>query len=195
MTILFPTEETTLESGISAQTAVRRAGECALAMQASMSYFANIKTSQGRASLSMKVGIGLGEVLACSIGGALGRWEYVVGGDPIVQVSTAEHYAEPGQIILSPEAWARANHFFAGETKADQRGFVLLGKAKELLPPLTPIFLDWSQLDPPQRKLAEQALQCYIPGAIKARLDDPADWLAELRRITILFIGLGGIDY
>lgn len=195
MTILFPVEETTLEAGISAQIAVRRAGECALAMQANMGHFANIKTSQGRASLSMKVGIGLGEVLACSIGGALGRWEYVVGGDPIVQVSTAEHYAQPGQIILSPAAWTRANNFFAGETNADQRGFVSLGKAKELLPPLTPILLDWSQLDPQQRKLAEQALQCYIPGAIKARLDDPADWLAELRRITILFIGIGGIDY
>lgn len=95
MSVLFPAEE------ISMQLAVRRAAECALAMQAEMSHFSDIKTSRGWASLSMKVGIGAGQVLECSIGGVLGRWEYVVGGDPMVQVTTAEQQAKPGQIVLS----------------------------------------------------------------------------------------------
>src|SRR5688572_22562727 len=53
ITALFPAEETFL------QTAVRHAGECALAMQAKMGPSAEIKTSQGPASFSMKVGVGV----------------------------------------------------------------------------------------------------------------------------------------
>jgi len=73
LTVLFPALE------ISIQLAVRRAGECALAMQAKMTEFANLTTSQGSASLSMKAGISAGEILECNIGGVLGHWEYVVG--------------------------------------------------------------------------------------------------------------------
>ena len=87
LTVLFSAEE----SGMA--LAVRRAGECALAMQAKMSDFSTLYTSRGPASLSMKVGIGAGEVLECSVGGVLKRWEYMVAGDPLVQVAMAEHQA------------------------------------------------------------------------------------------------------
>ena len=195
MTALFPTEDIISGQETSLVVAVRRAGECALAMQARMSHFSDIKTSQGRASLSMKVGIGLGIVLEASIGGALGRWEYVVGGDPLVQVAAAEHHAGPGEILLSFEAWRHAQQFFSGSVSANGRRFVKLEKIVEPLAEPAPVTLDWNQLGLEQRVLAEQALQCYIPGAIKARLGDQAEWLAELRRITILFIGIGGVDY
>ncbi len=189
MTVLFPAEETPM------QLAVRRAGECALTMQAKMSHFSNIKTSRGNASLSMKVGIGAGEILECSIGGALGRWEYVVGGDPIVQVSTAERHAKPEQIVLSPQAWAEVEEFFVGIPNIKARGFTNLLKTVASMPKLPPARLDWEQLNQEERELGKRALQCYIPGAIKARLDTQSEWLAELRRMTILFIGVGGFDY
>jgi class 3 adenylate cyclase/tetratricopeptide (TPR) repeat protein len=189
ITVLFPAEE------ISMQTAVRRAGECALAMQAEMIHFADTKISQGRASLSMKVGLGAGDILECSIGGALGRWEYVIGGKPLVQVAAAEHLAQPGQIVLSPQTWVTARNFFAATANPNDPEFLNLDHIVDPLTPLPPSFLDWSKLNSRQRRLAEEALQCYIPGAIKARLNEQAEWLAELRRITILFIGIGGFDY
>jgi class 3 adenylate cyclase/tetratricopeptide (TPR) repeat protein len=189
LTVLFPAED------ISMSLAVRRAGECALTMQANMSQFAKIKTSRGPALLSMKVGIGAGEVLECNIGGVFGRWEYVVGGDPLVQVAMAEHQAQPGQIILSPQAWAQAEPFFVGTPNGHSRGFVNLYKAINPLSKLVPVTLAWDELSPEQMQVAEQALECYVPYAVKARLDEPAEWLAELRRMTILFIGIGGIDY
>ena len=189
MTILFAAED------ISLQLAARRAGECALIMQAQMNHFADINTSQGRVSFSMKVGIGAGEVLECSIGGVLGRWEYVVGGDPLVQVGMAERHAQPGQTILSPPAWTRAKKFFMGGDCPDSRGFVILEKVITSLPLTPPLKIDWRGLDPQFYEQAEKALQCYIPGAIKARLEGQAEWLAELRRITILFVGVGGFDY
>ncbi len=189
LTVLFPAED------ISMKLAIRRAGECALAIQARMKDFANIKTSRGQASLSMKVGIGAGEILECSVGGVLERWEYVVGGDPLAQVAMAEHRAQPGQTVFSPQAWALAQEFFSGTANANNQEFVNLDRVISPLPKLKPIDLDWGQLELEQRQIAEKALQCYVPGAIKARLGQTADWLAELRRMTILFIGIGGLDY
>jgi class 3 adenylate cyclase/tetratricopeptide (TPR) repeat protein len=187
--VLFPAEE------ISMTTAVRRAADCALAMQANMGHFVDINTSRGHASLSIKVGIGAGNVLECSIGGALGRWEYVVAGDPLVQVAMAEHQAEPGQVVVSPPAWRIAERHFVGVANTSQAGFVTIHKALKPLPKLEPLYQNWRQLSPQKRQLAAEALQCYIPGAIKARLHEQAEWLAELRRMAILFVGIGGIDY
>lgn len=187
MTVLFPAEDITLS------VAVRRATECALIMQHSMHELAYIETAQGSSTLSMTVGIGAGEVLECSIGGLLGRWEYVVGGDPLAQVALAERNTQPSEIRLSPQAWATVEQFFSGTVGDD--GFVKIENATKWLPKSPPAKLDWGQLSWEDRLQAEQALQCYIPGAIKARLDKQSEWLAELRRMTTLFIGIGGFDY
>lgn len=190
MTVLFPADD------IPMQLAMRRAGECALAMQAKMNQFTRIQTSHGPASLSMKVGIGAGDILEANIGGVLDRWEYVVGGDPLVQVAMAEHQAKPGQIILSPQAWAAGQPYFVGTLLENGQGFVHLYKAIEPLARLTPATIDWTQLSQDQREHAEQALQRYVPHPVKARLhEQQSEWVAELRRMTILFIGIGGFDY
>lgn len=189
LTVLFSAEE----EGMT--LAVRRAGQCAIVMQAKMADFATFRTSRGSASLSMKVGIGAGKMLECSVGGALGRWEYMVAGLPLVQVAMAEHEALPGQIILSPQAWQEAKNYFVGSEKEGSQGFVQLFESLEPPLPSPPVDLDWSELTPQAQKMAEKALECYVPGAIKARLNGQADWLAELRRMTIVFVGIGGVDY
>ncbi len=186
---LFPAED------IELSVAARRAGECALSMQAKMSAFTDLQTSQGRASLSMKAGIGAGQVLACSIGGVRGRWEYLVGGDPLVQVAVAESLAQPGQVVVSATAWREIELFFRGEIKPNDPRVIKLDQLLSPVPPAEPLNFDWSRLAPEQQRLAEQALQGYVPAAIKARLADQADWLAELRRMTILFVGIGNLDY
>ncbi len=186
---LFPAED------ISLQTATRRAGECALSMQAQMSAFTDLHTSQGHASLSMKASLGAGQVLECSIGGVVGRWEYVVGGDPLVQVAVVEGQAQPGQIVVSPQAWSQIQAYFRGEKKPHTSGTIRLHRVLTPLLPMEPMTLDWTRLDSEQRELAQRALEGYLPAAIKARLDEQAGWLAELRRMTILFVGIGNIDY
>jgi len=188
LTVIFPAKPTLAQ-------AVHYAGECALAMQTAMTDFTNIQTSRGPASFSMKVAIGAGEILECSVGGALGRWEYLVAGDPLVQVATAEHQAQPGQIILSPQAWHVAASFFRGDIIPHSEGFVILVEATTPLDlPELPV-LDWTRLSPDEQLLAEKALQCYVPGAVKVRLNEQSEWLAELRRMTIVFVGIGGFDY
>lgn len=189
LTVLFPATP-------SLETAIRRAGECALSMQNKMSDFANLQTSLNtKASLSLKVGVGAGEILACTVGGALGRWEYLVAGPPLVQVAKAEHAARPRQIIFSPEAWSEAAPFFSSQPVHNHEGFVQLQTALKPLAPSTPYQIDWLALSAENQTFAEKALQGYVPGAAKIRITENADWLAELRRITIVFISVRNVDY
>lgn len=187
LTVLFPAEE------ISMQLAVRRAGECALAMQGQMGKFADHKTSRGSASLSMKAGIGAGEVLECSIGGAAGHWEYMVAGDPLVQVAMAEKQAQPGQVILSQPAWQEVQRFFRSILMPT--GFVSLEDVLLPVPKARPAALHWSNLELAEAEIAEKALRAYVPDAVRDRLGEQAEWLAELRRVTVLFVGVGGFNY
>src|SRR5581483_2998920 len=85
---------------------VRRAWQAAVRMQRSMADLATLETSAGSVALEMKIGIGAGEVLGLSVGGVLNRWQYIIAGDPLGQVAEAEHGAQRGEIVLSPEARA-----------------------------------------------------------------------------------------
>jgi predicted ATPase len=122
----------------------------------------------------MKIGIGAGEVLAAHVGGVRDRWEYVFAGDPLRQMVQAEHQAERGGIVLSPEAEALiAPH------------------------PATPQPLpqpDWARVQNPAA--VEAVLRAYVPGVVIAWLEEGLqEWLAVLRPMSVLFIGVAGIDY
>jgi len=170
MTVVFPAP-----SGV--EYAARQAMNAAQAMQAAMSDFRTLQTIAGTVELGMKIGVGAGDVLAFSVGGEGGRWEYIIAGDPLRQVAEAEHAASRGEIVLSPEAQT------------------LLGNHATPPPPRPP--LDWERLSPEQQAATEAALRAYIPDIITSRLAaGQADWLAELRRLTVLFVSVvEGLDY
>jgi class 3 adenylate cyclase/tetratricopeptide (TPR) repeat protein len=168
VTVLFPATNEPLSH------ALRRAYQAALAMQDAMVEFAQLETSIGAVALGLKIGIGAGEVLSMQIGGVLERWEYVIAGDPLRQVAEAEHQAQRGDIILSPEAKARIH----------------------------PTALSPCALSPPNWALlsdlaaVESSLRRYLPRALHGWLSEELrDWLALLRPMSVLFIGIGGIDY
>ena len=151
---------------------VQRANQAASQMQASMSEFARLSTSVGKVDLAMKIVIGAGTTLALSVGGVFNRWLYVLGGDPLEQVAEAMEVAERGETRLSPEALA-------------------LLTPEQLAPQPLPAYT-WLELT----DRISTALMSYIPGAISYRMmAGQADWLAELRPLTILFLGIGGLNY
>jgi class 3 adenylate cyclase/predicted ATPase len=153
------------------QLSVRRAWQAAARMQEAMAEFAMLETSIGGVALGMKICIGAGDVLGLSVGGVLNRWQYIIAGDPLAQVAEAGHIAERGEIVLSPEARA------------------LLGDQPAPPQPRAP--LHWDTLT----EATIAALRTHIPGAITHRLmAGQADWLAEIRRMTILFLGIGGLQ-
>src|SRR5262245_46735189 len=93
---LWPAGDEPLETG------TLRAAQCGLAMH----HLPDDTGEEGAARLVLRIGIGAGEVTTVHLGGVYGRWEVVVSGTPLTQMSTAEHHAHPGDVLLSDEAWA-----------------------------------------------------------------------------------------
>jgi len=159
-----------------------RAAQCGLAVQAALH---NYLVAEGT-RLSLRIGIGAGEILTASVGGVRRRWEYLVAGQPLIQMGLAKACIQPGQVALSPEAWAYVAEQCVGETLS---GGTRLDRVPVALPPRPLTF-------PVPAAEAEAALRSYIPGAILARLDaGQTEWLAELRRVTIVFVKVTGLNY
>ncbi len=166
--VVFPAIDESLSN------ATRRARQAAEAMQAAMVDFAMLPTSAGPVALGMKIGLGAGEIIAAQVGGQHDRWEYVVAGDPLRQMAQAEHHAQRGEIILSPEA----TEIVALQSSAP----------RPLVQP------DWSTVKNPA--LVEAALRVYVPGTVMTWLSGGLqDWLAVLRPMSVLFVNVEGIDY
>lgn len=166
--VIFPALREPL--GVSA----RRAVQTAEAMQAAMADFAMLHTSVGPVALGMKIGVGAGEILIAQVGGRFGRWEYVIAGDPLRQVAEAEHQARRGDIVLSPEVEAVC--------------------VPHAVPPRPLEAPDWAAVADPDAAAA--VLQVYVPDVVTVWLEEALqDWLAVLRPMAVLFIGISGIYY
>jgi len=167
---------------------VHHAAQCGLAAQARLH---NYEAAEG-VRLSLHIGLGAGTVSAMHIGGVYGRWQLLLSGAPLAQVSAAERQAEPGQVILSPEAWELASAHDGCAGQPLPAGFVRLEAIR------SPLLLQ-TMRKPAVAAQAEAALRAYLPGAILSRLtasretdrlQPRPEWLAELRRVSVLFINL-----
>jgi len=158
--------------------ATLRAAHCALTIQATLKDYTSVDGHR----LSLRETIGAGHVAMVQLGGMYKRWEVLLVGAPLVQLRKASHDVEPGQIVLSPEAWALAQSACVGHPLPS--GSVRL---ESISTPLAPAPLATPSI-PPE---ADEALRAYLPAAIRARLTaGQTGWLAELRRVTVLFINL-----
>jgi class 3 adenylate cyclase/tetratricopeptide (TPR) repeat protein len=173
------------------RAATLRAAYCALVAQKELRGY----RVAGR-QLHMRMAVGAGRAYTVHIGGTFGRWEFFITGEPIIQVNQADHLARPQQVVLSPEAWALVEADGAGTPLAGTPGGVWL-RAVHAPPAAAPAAA------PQLEEQAETALRAYIPSAIIARLTagqdrgdaSGADWLAELRRVSVLFINLPELGY
>ena len=150
--------------------ATLRAGQCGLAVQASL----NDHSAMEGVPLLSKIGIGAGDIATLHVGGVRNRWELLIAGEPFVQIGRAEHCARPGDVIFSPEAWPHVSDVCGG-TPVDGRHVRLEAVTRPLdrRPVPAPI------LPPP----LEATLRGYVPAAILSRLDaDQTGWVAELAR-------------
>lgn len=158
--------------------AVTYAAQCGLAVQPTLRAVAEAEGVR----LSLRVSIGAGEVVSGHLGGVYSRWEFLVAGKPLRQISLAEKAAQPGQVVLSPEAWMLVSDVCTGYPVTDH-AFCL----EEVHTPLPLPSVSAPHLTPAM----EPALRAYIPAAILARLAaGQTGWLAELRRVTVLFVHL-----
>jgi class 3 adenylate cyclase len=120
------------------------------------------------ADVNIRVGIGAGTVTMVIAGGIAGRWEFVLGGSPIAQMAEAERRAAPGELVLSTEAEA------------------VLGDAQAPAPDFGPLAA------PP---VDDAAARPFVPRSVLHFIDaGQTAWTAELRQVTVLFLGIRGID-
>ena len=166
-----------------------RAAECALAIRQRLS---NYKAEDS--NLYLKLAISAGHITAVHVGGIFNRWEFMLTGNPLVELGIANNLARAGDIIITPSAW----RLIRNDCVADPIEFELRiaiaqgGRLKELDKPSS-IFASSEKIEIPED--AENSLRAYIPGAIINRLTaGQGSWIAELRRVTILFINMPGID-
>src|SRR5207244_7841419 len=138
--------------------AAQRGAQWGLAVQAALHDY---QEAEG-VRLSLRVGIGAGEILTMHLGGRFGRWEFLPTGAPLVQSNLAEQEAEPGEVVLSPEVWRLGQNQFVGQPLPS--GNVRL----EAMP--APLPLRAIRPPPPLTSEVATALRAYIPGAIFSRL-------------------------
>ena len=160
----------------------RRAAGCAQAMQAALQDYA---AAEG-VRLSLRVGVGAGEVVVLDVGGVRDRRELLVGGPAVAQTTGAVRQAQPGQVVVAPEAWALIDDACVGER--------LAGGVRLRWAPTTPP----AEAGPP-RPLPDgldAVLAPYLPRALLGSLRaGHGEWLAELRRVTLIFVNLSGLDH
>jgi class 3 adenylate cyclase len=162
--------------------ATRRAVGCAQAMQATLQDYAAAEEIE----LSLRIGVSAGEVVLLDVGGTLDRRELLVGGSAVPQMTTATRAAQPGQVVVAPEAWALVEDVCVGERAA--------GGVRLLSAPPTPPTETGSRYPSPDGLAG--VLVPYLPRALLGSLRaGHAEWLAELRRVTLLFVNLPGLDH
>jgi class 3 adenylate cyclase/tetratricopeptide (TPR) repeat protein len=175
---------------------VQRVAQCSLEVQQRLKAFRPTEDVQ----LSLKLTVGAGDLLTMYLGGVYGRWEFLVTGPPLIQVGAAGHLAQPGEILLAPEAWVLLQETGPGmvaslvtPTEADS-GAASGVMRLNTLPQNRMTVSDNGDLN--LHGEMEAGLRAYIPGAVLARLAaGQLSWLAELRRVTVIFANLPDLNY
>ena len=179
---LWPVDETRDLS-----QAVQLAARCAL--QAQQELYNHQVADDIR--LSMRAGISAGDLHVAHVGGMYNRWEYVLAGVPMATVSAAGDVAQTGEVVVSAEAWPFLEPYAIGHTLLSNH--VRLERVQTPQPQAVN-----GRFATPPPAIPEPFLRSYVPGAIWDRLAaGQGGWMAELRRVTVLFLSLpdfGDID-
>lgn len=160
-----------------AAAAAAAAVQCALAIQAEAPGWAGDRP----VGLTQRIAVAQGELRVCKLGGAGGKWLYLYAGAPIFEAGRTCDLALPGQVHVAPGAAALLAGRLEGEPAAEGclRAHRVLGP---LAPPLP---------DPAPPAAALDGLASYMPEVLVRRaMAGQDDWLAELRRVTIMFVKL-----
>jgi hypothetical protein len=159
-----------------------RAAECAEGIRARM-----VNYEAEGARLSLKLALSTGRVVESQIGGIYNRWEFLLTGEPLIDIGAANHLAAPGDIILCPSAWA----LIAADCEATPTDPVAEHPSARLVRLITGSRIAAGREVLAVPDISQAALLPFIPGSIINRISaGQSEWLAELRKVTVLFISL-----
>ena len=172
----------------------RRATACAFAMQQAMQQFTEIHTPAGTVvSLAVKTAVAVGPVRRFRVGEPAIQYMDALAGHTLALMAAGEQMAEKGEVVVSEQTAVQLGALAAvGEWRTDEE----TGERFAMLSHLTEVVgrSPWASL-PAQGITAEQARAWILPPIIERLREGQADYLAELRPATPLFLKFDGIDY
>ncbi len=136
----------------------------------------------------VQCGLGAGTLWFARVGGHRNRWEILALGPALEQVARAKRWIPPGGVALSGEARTLLGDQVSGVALAGSR-FLVQGLSAELggLEESTdpgPLGPDW-----------DAVLAGHVKAPVAVRLErGETDWEAEIRRVTVVHLRVGGID-
>jgi class 3 adenylate cyclase/tetratricopeptide (TPR) repeat protein len=169
-------------SAADAPVAALRAAQCALEAQRALD-----RSDLGESLvLRMRMVAAAGDFAITTVGGHGGKWECLVTGAPLARLGAGLAQATPGAVVLDAQLCRLLAG--AGEVTPLAEGYVSLQRLRTLTP-LPTIEL------PAVPAAAIAALRSYIAAPVLDQLDaGQADWLAEFRRASTLFVHIHDID-
>ncbi|CAI2376171.1 unnamed protein product [Moneuplotes crassus] len=167
----------------------RKAIKCAIDIQAELN---GKQIMKNISSLSVKLGIGVGDCSLLHVGGVFKRAEYFCVGEALSQALSSEEDAVGGDIIVSKEVWQLVKEFFDGEEIPRINNVKILKLIGASLPPIahTNIFINSLKKD--ELIKAMQYLKNFVPNAIMPYIEvNMEEYCGETRKLTVMFASLG----
>lgn len=159
-----------------------RAAECALSIQK----FLQRRSSALDTRLKAHIGVGAGEMVTSIVGGLMERWHFFAAGDAINQAAIAMADAAVDTVAVSGPALALLGSGCRIERRGDCARLLCLSQAAAL-PPIG------KALRP---RIAMHLRNAFISPEVLARVHaGHSDWLAEFRRVTVVFVNIGELNF
>lgn len=173
----------TPECGEPLKTLVMRAVQCGCEIQRELPEY----DSQQGFRLTLHIAVSSGELHWLHLGGVDSHYEHVIMGDPMLQLETAVEASKAGEVVISAESYT----LISDCVTAAQRG-----ASNYLIPLVTNPLPVVEQQAIPAVPQMEAGLRCFLPTSVLARIDAlHMSWLAELRRVTVIFVNLTSLTY
>jgi len=162
-----------------------RAAECALTIREK---FLNYKTEES--ILYLKLALSTGGITQTHVGGVFNRWEFTLTGVPLVELGVANDLANAGDILVSPSSLSLIRNDCDFEAVDFKIGGKTMKAARlEKLNEVSQLPAGKEAIKIPES--LQNTLSPYIPGSIINRITaGQSEWLAELRKVTVVFINL-----
>lgn len=153
----------------------------------------------GSIKLTLHIAVGAGTLWTFHLGGINGQYEFFPVGNVFGQISEALDKSKSGlvllkfllklsgEVFLSDPAWRLVKNFCEG-TEQDGDWFVTQVKPEYRIPTKC---LPTRSIPENQHERIETIIRSYISIGIQDRIDaGQSQWLAEMRRISVVFVNL-----
>ena len=185
------------------ETACRRAVQCAVDIQNKLN---NLEIVKGK-TLSVKIGIGVGQCHILFVGGLFGRCEYLCVGEAMRQACESEtHSSGGGQILMSELVQKHligSYNFIQAEvqpgySKTDNLTYYMIernakgeyGKGNKVSTKAD-AFLMKKKFDKKRLTQKLKTLRTFLPAGVKSYLNiEKEPWCKEIRLITSMFLNI-----